>query len=257
MAKSSNRVGLFSTNRGRAARAVLIVVVTAALALFLVSGMFSSDDQVSTDDESVADGWGGSEPTGPAVAAPIARPFALPVVGGVADADTGDIYGQALSKGDDSSDDVTTGEGDEDASSDGKESATDELQRASSYQSAVTLTQDFAEAYGTYSADQSAAQWVKSLPGMSSDLRDTVAADAADAWPDMVDRRVSSKAAVVAQSVDPIFSRDGGRLVQLSVTVRKAHSFENQKSVQTYSYAVTLERAAGGAHGGWVVVAVS
>lgn len=249
MARSSNRVGLFSSHRGRAVKKGLIVVGATSMALFIGNGMLGGGEVDSGDTTETTTAFvGDEEPKEPAVAAPISRPFEVPVEGGVQDVEGGDIYGEAVEQSDSS----TSPDGGEDESED----ATDELQRSATYSSAVALTTKFAEAYGTHSFDQTAQEWVDSLPGLSPAAKTKLLVSAKDAWPDVADRRASSTATPVAESIAPIYSRDGGATVQLAVRVTKKTSYEGKAGYASDSYAITLKRAAGSSDG-WTVVSVS
>lgn len=250
MARSSNRVGLFTSNRGRVAKKFLFVLAALATVLFFGNAMLAGppEDPESTEYSSSFDM---GEEKSPVVAAPLAQPFALPIVGGADSEKGGDIYGNSVDAPDDPSlDDSAPADGTEE-----EEGATEELQKADSYQSAVNLTQNFAVAYATYSPDQTAQEWVDSLPGLEKTAKAKLLKSAESTWPKLADRKSSSKATVAAQSVTPIYSRDGGATIQLSVTVTKETSYEGTSGSQADSYAVTLERATGSADG-WIVVAV-
>lgn len=252
MARSSNRVGMFSSNRGRTAKKVLIALASVVGVLFFGNALLAGPVEDTPTDYSASFDMG--EEDTPVVAAPIARPFALPVVGGAEEGSGGDIYGNAVASPSDPADPAEATEGVEDGGTD-DDGATDRLQRADSYQSAVTLTQDFAAAYGTYSPELTAEEWVGSLPGLEESAKARLLVSAEAVWPQMEDRQSSSQATVAAQSVTPVYSRDGGATIQLSVTVTKDTSYEGVEGYQTDAYAVTLERATD-APEGWIVVAV-
>lgn len=228
---------------------VLIAVGLAAFVLFFGNGLLGGSEPAPSNERELS-GLAQEKPADPAVAAPISRPFELPIVGGAEDVESGDIYGEAVDRPE-APDNPSATTDDE-----GEESATDELQRSADYRSAVEQTTSFAEAYGTHSYEQSAKEWVNTLPGLDSSAKKTLLASAEKSWPEMESRKASSKATPVAESVAPIYSRDGGGTVQLSVTVTKKTSYEGKAGFGSDSYAVTLERAAG-ADGGWSIVAVS
>lgn len=255
MARSSKRVGLFSSNRGRAAKKFLIIGGVALLVLFFGNGLLSDSPQDADDarEARIESALGDDEDDEPAVAAPVSRPFATPIEGGVQDVESGDIYGDALDRPEEEDQDASPDEGEEEEQ---EESATEQLQRSDSYRSAVRATTKFAEAYGTHSYEQDAKEWVDSLPGMSSKAKATLLESAKKQWPEMVDRKASSTATPLSEGVTPIYSRDGGKTIQLSVSVAKETSYEGEKGYSSDAYAVTLERAEG-ASDGWVVVGVS
>lgn len=188
------------------------------------------------------------------MAAPVSRPFAVPVVGGAEDVDSGDIFGDAVEDPEEVPSAPT--EEDEESGEDEEQSATDELQESDSYRSAVEQTTDFARAYGTYSPGQTAEEWVETLPALDPKAKAQLLKSAKGTWSEVKIRESSSKATPVAESVAPIFSRDSGRTIQLSVSVTKKTSYEGEKGFASDSYAVTLKQSSG-ASGEWVVVAVS
>lgn len=255
MAKSSNRVGLFSSQRGRSVKKWLWVAGALALGGIFANGIISPtpDDSVAEEQQELS--FTSDQVTeDPDVAAPIARPFGTPLVGGEEEAGSGDIFGTDVG-GPNSGTDEDPPSDDDDDGDDDEETATDRLQRGETYQSAVTLTQQFAEAYGTYSTEESAEEWVESLPGLDTSARESLLASAEARWPEMEDREVSSEAAVAAQSVTPIYSRNGGEDIQLSVTVTKETMYEGDEGFAAESYAVTLERDSSSPDG-WIIVAV-
>lgn len=255
MARSSNRVGMFSSNRGRMAKRWLIAFASLGLVLFFGNAMFAEPSEQSDSQQTYAS-FDTEESDTPTVAAPIAEPFARPIPGGVEEVQSGDIYGNDVEHEDDPLDPTAAdGEANENSEESG-DSATDELQRTDSYQSAVTFTQKFASAYGTYSpAEQSAQEWVDSLPGLESSAKERLLGSVEGVWSDLVEREVSSEATAVSQSVEPIWSRDGGSSMQLSVSVTKETSFEGDQGFETTGYVVTLERSSD-VSSGWMVVAV-
>lgn len=253
MARSSQRVGMFSSKRGRSAKKVLYALGFVGMALFFGNGLLSDPaEQPTTDSEYESLSWGSSDENESTVTAPIARPFARPLAGGVAQADSGDIYGNAVERPADDS--AAPADTNSDAPSD-DESDAEELQRSEAYQSAVQVTLGFAEAFGTYTHEQTAQDWVGALPDLSSTAEERLLASAEETWPKLEDRAVSSEASADTQSVTPIYSREGGARLQLSVTVTKETTFEGEPSYAMQSYAVTLERQPGSS-GGWEVVAV-
>lgn len=260
MARSSNRVGLFTSHRGRVAKKFLIIGATCLIVLFFGNGILAdpSDESDSTDYE-VSSYDEGTKKTS-TIAAPIARPFALPLPGSAEEVDGGDIYGNDVDDDSplDEDPNSVTGFEDDSQETDGgseDETATDKLQKADSYQSAVTLTQDFVAAYTTYSPDETPQDWVDSLPSLEKTAKAKLLKSAEERWPGMRDRRLSSKGAVDSQSVTPIYSRDGGGTIQLSVTANKEISYEGDSWYQTDSYAVTLKRAPDSSEK-WIIVAV-
>lgn len=255
MAKSSNRVGMFSSQRGRVAKKTLWLVGTFAVVAFFVNGLLSPPPEDSTAEEQQSIGFETEGSQNPEVTAPIARPFGTPVVGGAEDAGSGDIFGTDVDDSDNNAPGVPSEE-ESDDDNDEDETATDRLQRGESYQSAVTLTQQFAEAYGTYSTDVSATEWAESLPGLDQAAREDLLSSAEAAWPELESREASSEATVAAQSVTPIYSREGGENIQLAVTVTKETTYEGEDGFATESYAVTLDRDTSSSDG-WIIVAVS
>lgn len=252
MARSSNRVGMFTSTRGRVVKRILFTLTGIVGVLFFGNAIFAGppeDPESESVDYSAA--FDTTEKKNPTVAAPISRPFALPIVGGAEEVQGGDIYGNAVDTPDDPSNTMPT----EGVDTPGDETATDELQEADSYQSAVTLTQKFATAYTTYSPEQTPQEWVDSLPGLETTAKARLLESAETTWPQMADRKSSSKGTVMAQSVKPIYSRDGGGTIQLSVTVMKETSHEEKPGHETASYAVTLKRASDSSSE-WIVVAV-
>lgn len=250
MARSSNRVGVFTSHRGRKVKKVLLWGAVVVTLLFFGNGLRGgSGDDVPRAERQQEMLGGQQEEKDPTVAAPISRPFALPIPGGAQEVDSGDVYGQAVDRPvDDESETSGTSEDDED-------DATDELQRSDSYRSAVQATTKFAEAYGTHSYEQTPEEWVESLPGLDAKAEKSLLESAKVKWPELVDRKSSSKASTVAQSITPIYSRDGGATIQLSVRVSKTTSHEGEAGYSADSYAVTLKQASSGSD--WVIVAVS
>lgn len=252
MARSSNRVGMFTSTRGRVVKRILFTLTGIVAVLFFGNAILAGPPE---DPESESIDYGAAFNTGekkdPVVAAPISRPFAFPIVGGAEEVQGGDIYGNAVDAPEDSANPLST----DDADSPGEETATDELQEADSYQAAVTLTQEFATAYTTYSPEQTPQEWVDSLPELEKTAKSQLLESAKTTWPQLKDRKSSSKGTVMAQSVTPIYSRDGGGTIQLSVTVTKETSYEEKAGHETASYAVTLKRASGSSSE-WIVVAV-
>lgn len=256
MARSSNRVGMFTSNRGRVAKKVLIAAMFITMVLFFGNAMLAPPPEDADTADYSANYDSGLKKKTSVVAAPISRPFALPIVGGADQEQGGDIYGNAVEAPADPSDPSSATGADSGSESDSSdEAATDQLQKADSYQSAVTLTQDFATAYTTYSPEQSPQEWVDSLPALEKTAKARLLETAKATWPRLADRKSSSKGTVVAQSVTPIYSREGGATIQLSVTVNKQTSYEGTEGHQTDSYAVTLKRDADSAKE-WIVVAV-
>lgn len=256
MARSSNRVSMFSSNRGRVVKRFLVAAAIVTTVLFFGNAILAGppEDPETTDYSASYDT--GAEDETSVVAAPISRPFALPIVGGADMVQGGDIYGNAVDAPQDPSDPTSVTGADTDTPTDEEdEAATDQLQKADSYQSAVTLTQDFATAYTTYSPELTAQEWVDSLPSLEETAKAKLLESAEGTWPQLADRKSSSKGSVAAQSVTPIYSRDGGATIQLSVTVHKETSYEGATGHQTDSYAVTLERDSDSS-AKWIVVAV-
>lgn len=247
MARSSNRISMFSSNRGRVAKRWLIVFTSFGIGLFFINGILAGPVE---DDYYQTTSFNTHQERTPTVSAPIARPFAVPVAGGAEEVRSGDIYGNAVERPDDPNNpDPIQG-----ATQD--EAATDELQRTDSYQSAVTLVQKLATAYGTYSpAEQTAQEWVDSLPGLEASAKESLLETAESVWPRLLDREVTSEATPVSQSVQPIYSRNGGATIQLSVSVTKNTSYEGEERYMADAYAVTLQRSSDVATG-WIVVAI-
>lgn len=253
MARSSNRVGMFSTNRGRTVKKGL-KALGAAVVVVTLWNVFTAEPRTEDNSPTTSIVASDDDDDAPTVAAPIARPFALPIAGGVDQVSSGDIYGSALSEPEDPGDPTESPEG-SDGNEDEGEEATDKLQRSDEYQSAVTLTKKFAEAYGTHSPKQGAQGWVDSLPGMEPKAEARLLKSAKSEWPQLVDRKSSSKAEVVSESVTPIYSRDRGERIQLSVSVMKETSYEGREGFRSEAYAVTLVKSSD-ERDGWAVVAV-
>lgn len=250
MARSSNRVSAFTSHRGRKTKKVLIMLAVATTVLFFTNALRGgSEGDVPREERSSRALAEDQEETEPDVAAPIPRPFALPVQGGPQDVESGDVYGEALDNSDDS-----PGAGSDDEE-DEEEDATEELKQSDSYRSAVQVTTEFAEAYGTHSYRDDPEEWVESLPHLEKSAKASLLKSVKSTWPELVYRKSSSKASAVAQSVTPIYSREGGAKIQLSVQVTKQTSYEGDSAYSADAYAVTLEQASSGK--GWVVIDVS
>lgn len=236
MSRSSNRVGMFTSTRGRKIKLALFLVGGAAVVLFFLNGLLAGPQDSTTSSTDVAGEDKGTS-SAPKVEAPVAQlAQSKKQLGEGASNTSGDIFG-------------TDAESD-DAESDGDEaSAEDQFKASEAYGDAVTLTTKFANAYGTYDSRKSAEDWVASLPSVSDDLKSKLSDQAKGQWEEMKDRKVSSQASVADKSVKPMASHDHGQRVEMAVTVTKKVSIEGKDSTRSQTYVVTLSRA----DGSWAV----
>lgn len=226
MAKHSDRVGMFSSHRGKKVRNGMIAVGALGFTLFIANGA-TAPDPAPTSYEAMS--LSNSKPDAPQVEAPIAAPFTVPMA--LTDADEV----ETLSKGD------------ADVQQDAKA-----FQETSEYQQAVVLAQEAAVAYSTYSATSGTAdEWVQSIPSLAPQLAAALQAEADAQWPEMSERKESATATAQAQSVKLIRSEDRNTHLVLAVTALQKTSREGVPGEASVSYRVTVER---GDDGKWVVV---
>lgn len=209
MTKSSDRVGIFSSNRGRAARTVLITAGVAALIMFFGRGMTADPDQTSAENQSTLTVT--TEEKVPNIAAPQARPFAA-------------LTDEGPSEGED------------------QEEVEGALRETPHYQEAVQDVQAFVAAYGTYDSAGSPEDWVEGLPAMSDEFAESVSLAAQDQWPALADRSASAETTPEAESIRPVTSSAGGETLVLSIKTSQESSYEGKSSYASRTFLVTVVR---------------
>lgn len=223
MSRSSYRVTLFSSPRGRLVKRLLITAAAFGFVLSLVPADESPSDDPSPTEQRWEAQADDSESSGPVVSASVARPFAQP------EEDSNDLSGMS--------------------------SAPDTASQVSGYQSAVLVVQQFAQAYGTLSAEGSPGDWVAGLPGASEALRAKLATSTEPTWATLADRDAAAVASVVPHSVSPMSATEDNDTLTFSVLLAVEWRYGDAQQYGAASHVVTVSRSDDSANG-WVVTAV-
>lgn len=243
MSKSSNRVRLFNTTRGRRLVKHFIIGGVALLGgLLTIFMLIPSPAQV---DSATAFGQDKSGPKN-SVDAPLGRPFALPLDTGMKGVAVSDLNGVVPGLMDQRIEKLSGKQQNNTSTSDGIESAGE----AEGYQDAVNLFEKFVVAYGTYSpAEQSAQEWVDSLPSLEKSVKTSIMQSVETDWEELALEKTSSTATFNRQSFkDVYYSQDGSELVFTgSVNKRDGLGVESTKS-----YMISMKRV----DGSWSVTSI-
>lgn len=211
------RPGMFSTHRGRAVMAVLILAVVLMFAFSVVSGMIRDDSgsAAATTDPSEA----GADPSAAAMD-PSADPIAqMPERAPKVEVNPADPFVANRAA-----------------------TIPDEFASSDNYDSMMRAAEDAALALGTYSPEMTPEEFVDQVPALSSEGREALLKQAEDSWSNVEDGDVSVVTSV--SGVEPTvrsFS-EAGHLAALEVMVNQ-RSMKDGAEQQTRSagYVVYLQ----------------
>lgn len=225
---STNRpikqTSVFHTNRGRKAKAVLVALSVAALAMTLWNGR-ETDNSASTNvqrQQQAADAEpsGAARATPPKVAAAVANPEKP--YSGVNDAE-----------------DADSGSGSGAPSSTAPENP-------AQYQGMLSVAQSAAVSFGTYSYRSTPEQWVATISGLDPSLRKVLLKSAQQqSWPQIKAQRVTADASLVGESPDVVYYRAKAGKAQVVVSLSQKATASKGKRTLGKSVAVTLTRQGG------------
>ena len=234
---ASARQSLFVTNRGTTIKRTAIVCFIAAIVMMVVSNMTSgnADESTSGEDETTLGAPQSAPSEVPDVAAALADPFEP--YEGVNDA-SGEV------------------DEDEDAfASDAEETA--EPENTSEYTALLTVAQDVATAYGTYTYEMSPDEYVESIPSLDAAYRKELLSVAEQNWPEIKQVEGTSESTLTGTTPDIVYYRDTTGRAEISVSVIQKIGLASGDRERTQSFVVSLRRVDASGAEAWRVTSIA